>query len=192
MAIWESDVPSNYAIIFLAGLLIGSSSTAMSKDYIIDDFKTQPETRWKFIADTVMGGVSTGDLSFHASNENSYARMTGTVSTRNNGGFIQFRTKFPSPLPNTARGLRFIVRGNDQRYFLHLRTGGTLLPWQYYQSGFDAKREWSEVRVPFGDFKPSGVLLRAVPRPEGVKSLGFVAFGRNHEAEIEVLEVGYF
>jgi hypothetical protein len=48
------------------------------------------------------------------------------------------------------------------------------------------------VRVLFGDFKPSGVLLRAVPRPEGVKSLGFVAFGRNHEAEIEVLEVGYF
>ena len=159
---------------------------------LIDDFKTQPETRWEFIADTVMGGISTGNLTFPQVNGDRRARMTGSVSTRNNGGFIQFRTKLPSPLPNTARGLRFIVRGNNQRYFLHLRTGGTFLPWQYYQAGFEAKREWTEVRVPFEDCKPSGTLLRAVPRPESLKSVGFVAFGRNHEAEMEVLEVGYY
>jgi hypothetical protein len=28
-----------------------------------------------------------------------------------------------------------MVRGNNQRYFVHLPTGGTPLPWQYYQAG---------------------------------------------------------
>jgi hypothetical protein len=39
--------------------------------------------------------------------------------------------------PAGTTGVRLIVRGNDQRYFVHLGTGGTLLPWHYYQAGFD-------------------------------------------------------
>jgi len=100
--------------------------------------------------------------------------------------------KLPSPLPKSAVGLRLVVRGNDQRYFMHLRTSWTLLPWQYYQAGFEVNREWSEVRFPFEAFKASGGLLRTVPRPENLKSVGIVAFGRDHEAEIDVREVSYY
>jgi len=118
--------------------------------------------------------------------------MAGSVSTENNGGFIQFRMKLPSALPKSAVGLRLVVRGNDQRYFVHLRTSGTLLPWQYYQAGFAVNRDWSEVRLTFDAFKASGVLLRTLPRPESLKSVGIVAFGRDHEAEIDVREVSYY
>ena len=159
---------------------------------MIDDFKSQPEKRWRFIADTVMGGISTGNVSFLAENKDTYARMTGNVSTENNGGFIQFRMKLPSPLPKSVVGLRLVVRGNDQKYFMHLRTTGTFLPWQYYQAGFEVSQYWSEVRLPFEAFKASGNFLRAVPQPESLKSVGIVAFGRDHEAEIEVREVGYY
>ena len=75
---------------------------------------------------------------------------------------------------------------------MHLRTSGTVLPWQYYQAGFEVTQEWSEVRLPFTDFKASGRLLRTVPRPESLKSVGIVAFGREHEAEIDVREVSYY
>ena len=53
-------------------------------------------------------------------------------------------------------------------------------------------REWSEVHLTFDAFKASGVLLRTLPRPENLKSVGIVAFGRDHEAEIDVREVSYF
>ena len=175
-----------------AFLILWSSSSALAEDIMIDDFKSQPEKRWRFIADTVMGGISTGNVSFLAENKDTYARMTGNVSTQNNGGFIQFRMKLPSPLPKSLVGLRLVVRGNDQKYFMHLRTTGTFLPWQYYQAGFEVSRYWSEVRLPFEAFKASGNFLRAVPQPESLKSVGIVAFGRDHEEEIEVREVGYY
>ena len=43
----------------------------------------------------------------------------------------------PDAVPSDATGVRLVVRGNAERYFVHLRTTGTVLPWQYYQAGFD-------------------------------------------------------
>lgn len=172
--------------------LLGTAPSVDAGDMMIDDFLAQPETRWRFFADTVMGGVSSGEVSFLSEGDDTYARMTGRVSTANNGGFIQMRIELPSAAPEGAAGVRLIVRGNDQRYFVHLRTGGTLLPWQYYQAGFDVSRSWTEVRLPFTAFEASGRMLRKVPRAQGLKSLGVVAYGRDHDAEIDVREVGFY
>ena len=177
----------------LGGLiLLGMSSFVWAENSLIENFKSQPNTRWQFITDTVMGGVSTGKVEFIHEDRDDYARMTGNVSTDNNGGFIQFRIKLLKPLPKETLGLRLVVRGNTQRYFLHLRTAGTFLPWQYYQAGFDVSEDWVEVFLPFKAFKASGAFLRNSPRPENLKSVGIVAFGRDHDAEVEVREVGYF
>lgn len=159
---------------------------------MIEDFKVQPETRWRFFADTVMGGVSTGQVLFVQEGGRTQARMTGRVSTENNGGFIQMQMDLADPPPEGTVGVRLIVRGNDQRYFVHLRTRGTVLPWQYYQAGFDVSRDWVEVRLPFDAFAASGALLRDVPRPGSLTSVGIVAYGRDHEAEIDVREVGFY
>jgi hypothetical protein len=88
--------------------------------------------------------------------------------------------------------VRLVLRGNDQRYFVHLRTGGTLLPWQYYQAGFAVTEAWTEVRLPFAAFTPSGAILRRVPRPASLTSLGVVAYGRDHEARIDVQAIGFY
>ena len=161
-------------------------------DLLIDDFERQPDTRWRFFADTVMGGVSTGQVSFLSENGTQFARMTGSVSTENNGGFIQTRTELSSAPPEGIAGVRLIVRGNDQQYFVHLRTRGTVLPWQYYQSGFVAARDWTEVRLPLASFQASGRMLRTIPKAQSLKSVAVVAFGRDHEAEIDVLEIGFY
>ena len=157
----------------------------------IEDFAMQPETRWRFFTDGVMGGVSTGQVAFVQEGGRSHARMTGSVSTANRGGFIQMRLDLARPPAAGTTGVRLVVRGNDQRYFVHLRTTGTMLPWQYYQAGFDVTRAWSEVRLPFEAFRASGALLRTVPRPGSLTSLAVVAFGRDHDAEIELREVGF-
>ena len=100
--------------------------------------------------------------------------------------------KLSKSLPAEALGLRLVVRGNVQRYFVHLRTGGTFLPWQYYQAGFDVSEDWTEVFLPFKDFKASGAFLSNTPSPEGIKSVGIVAFGRDHEAEVDVRKVSHY
>ena len=38
----------------------------------------------------------------------------------------------------------------------------------------------------------SGALLRATPRPDRLRSIAIVAFGRDHEAEVDVREIGYY
>ena len=175
-----------------AVLLCGAPPAASADAAVIEEFEMQPETRWRFFSDAVMGGVSSGKLVFAEEDGQSHARMTGRVSTANRGGFIQMRRDLDSPPPEGTTGVRLVVRGNDQRYFVHLRTAGTVLPWLYYQAGFDVTRSWSEVRLPLDAFDASGALLRATPRPRSLRSVAVVAFGRDHEAEIEVREVGFY
>jgi hypothetical protein len=121
-----------------------------------------------------------------------YMRLTGQVSTANNGGFIQVRHKLDSPPADDTTGVRIVVRGNNQPYFVHLRTRGTRLPWQYYQAEFLAGDTWSEVRLPFSAFERSGRLLRNDLKPATVTSVGIVAYGRDHQARVEVKEVGFY
>jgi len=189
--------PLGAAVLALAAVLSLSATPpavaeATGEAMGIEDFAMQPETRWRFFTDGVMGGVSTGQVAFVQEGGRSHARMTGRVSTANRGGFIQMRLDLASPPPEGTTGVRLVVRGNDQRYFVHLRTTGTMLPWQHYQAGFDVTRTWSEVRLPFEAFRASGALLRTVPRPGSLTSLAVVAYGRDHDAEIEVREVGFY
>ncbi len=152
----------------------------------------QPETRWRFFTDQVMGGVSTGGIGFAQEDGQSFARMTGRVSTANRGGFIQMRLDLVNPPPEDTTGVRLVVRGNTQRYFGHMRTGGTLLPWQYYQAGFEVSKSWSEVRLPMEAFTASGAFLRTAPKPGSLASVAIVAYGRDHYARFDVREVGFY
>ena len=48
---------------------------------------------WQYISDRTMGGVSDGQAFLDQDEGIIFARLTGNVSTDNNGGFIQLRTK---------------------------------------------------------------------------------------------------
>ena len=181
-------IPFALAALMLAGALPAASAD----ETVIEDFRMQPETRWRFFTDEVMGGVSTGQVVFAQEGGQTFARMTGRVSTANRGGFIQMRLDLASAPPEGTTGVRLLVRGNGQRYFVHLRAAGTILPWQYYQAGFDVSKGWSEVRLPLDAFTASGALLRAVPRADSLRSVAVVAYGRDHDAAIDVREVGFY
>jgi hypothetical protein len=157
---------------------------------VIDDFNQDSISRWKFVSDQVMGGVSTGDVDFVSDGDDVVAHMIGSVSTENNGGFIQFRRTIS--LPDALTGLKLRVRGNNQRYFVHIRTGGTVLPWQYYSAEFFASKNWEDIFLPFKDFSRSSRWLNRTLEPSMVRSLGIVAYGRDHQADIQVSKLeGY-
>jgi hypothetical protein len=173
-------------------LFLGMPSHLIAEDIMMENFENNPEARWRFFADTVMGGVSTGQVEFKTEHGKSYAHMTGQVSTANNGGFIQIRMDLPTSVPAGTQGIRLTVRGNVQSYFVHLRTNGTLLPWQYYQAKFDVTQDWTKVELPFSSFEASGSVLRDTPRAQNLKSVGIVAYGRDHDAEIGVHEINFY
>lgn len=157
-----------------------------------ESFEFQPEARWRFFTDAVMGGVSQGQVIFAHENDLTYARMSGQVSTQNDGGFIQIRMDLPETSLKDASGVRLVVRGNDQRYFVHLRIAGTPRPWLYYQAGFVVGQDWAEISLKFKDFRPTSKQLAAVPSASRITSIGIAAYGRDHDAEIDIAEIEFF
>ncbi len=150
------------------------------------------QSRWDYFSDQVMGGVSEGRATFEQTDSQAVLHLTGRVSIANRGGFIQARTKLDEPLPAAAQGVVLNVRGNDQTYFVHLRTTRTLLPWQFYQASFEASETWQEVRISFSDFAPYGFLLRKTFDVQAVRSLAVAAFGRDHSADLSVRAIGFY
>jgi len=154
-----------------------------------DDFKN-PE-KWTFVSDKVMGGVSSGQVLFSSKGDEIFAYIFGNVSTKNNGGFIQIRRKLSNVSLKKAKFIKIIVKGNNQKYFIHLRTLGTILPWQYYQLGFNVDKEFKEIKLPISEFKRSGSFLAEIVNPKSIKSIGLVAFGRDHTAELYVKSIEF-
>jgi len=148
---------------------------------------------WRFVSDGVMGGVSRGKLSFESSDDVDYARLTGNVSTANNGGFIQMRASISmAGLPAGGAcldGIRILSRGNGETYFVHLRTRDNRRPWHYYAASFTTGGDWRQATLPFDSFQHSAGLSPASPRPQDIVSIGIVAYGRNHHADLSVAAI---
>jgi len=179
-------------IIMSIVLLVLAGSSFAGDRPMMDNFSNKPEARWEFLTDQVMGGVSQGRLNFVTIDGSPVAHLSGTVSTANRGGFIQFRTNLQEPLDKSLSGVWVKVKGNGERYFVHLRTKGTLLPWQYYQAGFDTTGEWQTIQLPWSMFKASGNFLAEIPKASSVRSIGIVAFGKDYEADLWVQAVGFY
>ena len=179
-------------VLLLVLLITTLTVPAMAQTIIFDNFVDGPSDRWELIKDNVMGGISDGELEFKADKNYNYARMTGTVKLENNGGFIQFRRKLHDYLDRSNEGLELEVRGNDQEYYVHIRTTGTLLPWQYYQAPFFAKNNWQNVELNFSKFKPSSIWLSKNLSAKNIRSIGIVAIGREQNVQIDVKRIFFF
>ncbi|MBM01802.1 MAG: NADH ubiquinone oxidoreductase [Chloroflexi bacterium] len=155
---------------------------------IIDNLTPEKNQEWIFFTDRVMGGISSGKLEIGSESGSKFYRMTGDVSTANNGGFIQFRADL-TRLSNTDKifnGVKIKVRGNDENYNIHIRTNRTVLPWQYYSLEFYAPKEWTEIELPFDSFKRSNFYQPKVFKSSDIRTLGIVAYGRDYVANLDV------
>lgn len=167
------------------------SQLASAESMLIDDFSSNPQARWQYVSDQVMGGVSKGAVEYKKQDDVFYAALVGEVSTENNGGFIQIRTRVDKVQVAEVKAVHIRARGNNQRYFIHLRTTGTLLPWQYYQVSFEVSEQWQDFMLPLEQFSRSGNWLSRRIQPQTIRSIGVVAYGRDHQAEIEIAQIGF-
>ena len=108
-----------FLMLFFAPLL-------KANEIMIDNFEATSNVNWDYLSDQVMGGVSEGSASLGIDSDSgsAYVQMSGDVSTENNGGFIQLRTRLPSGADQDVLGVYLRARGNSQKYYIHLELGG--------------------------------------------------------------------
>ena len=142
-------------------------------------------TEWRFVADTVMGGVSTGNVIVDSHNGKNCLRMRGNVSTENNGGFVQMALSLSGRGVFDASqydGIELVVSGNNESYNLHFRTSSLWFPWQSYRGSLTATPEWQTVRIPFSEleaYKTSQAFQQ-----NKLKRVGLLGIGRDFQADL--------
>ena len=146
------------------------------------------ENNWAYLADTVMGGVSRGGAEFAAG----ALRLAGQVSTKNNGGFIQVRTKVDPIDPKNKTGIKIKVKGNGDVYYLHIRNASTRLPWHYYTTSFQTSEKWKEIIIPFDEFEKSAALMPRKLNADTIKTIGLVAYGKDHNADVSIANLEFY
>ena len=183
-----------YILLFL---LLIFQNNCLSKEMILDQLKNPNLTtqfqEWNFISDQVMGGVSSGKFEVEEIESIKCYRLTGIVSTKNNGGFIQIRSKLkPEINSNDYKGIYIKVYGNKKKYSIHLRTGLTLAPWQYYSYTFNSPKNWIEIRATFNEFKKSNFYQPNSIIGQKIKSIGLVAGFDDFKSDVCLGEIGFF
>ena len=163
---------------------------------VIYSFSSESVRHWQFVSDGVMGGVSTGKLQFEEEDDIKFGRLTGTVSTKNNGGFIQFRASLSLNKQDNSgkdiKGVRLSVRGNGTEYFIHFRTADNWSPSDYYFAKFNAAAEWTNIDLPFQNFERSRSDRSILLKGRNIQSMGIVAYGRDHTADISVSRIEFY
>ena len=130
---------------FLVFLITIFSYNNLYSEYNLRDNFDNPNS-WRYIADDVMGGISSGKVEFINVDGKDNALLTGNVSTENNGGFIQIRKELKDINLSKTDRIRIVARGNNEKYYVFLRTSGTILPWQYYKAEFKVTNNWKKIK----------------------------------------------
>tara|TARA_B100000287_G_C20626336_1_gene777973 strand:+ start:575 stop:1159 length:585 start_codon:yes stop_codon:yes gene_type:complete len=191
MVSWISKMMKYLVSALSLTYLFLSTSLGMGENKLIDDFSNESQNRWQFFTDQVMGGISEGNASLVSDKSGQYVRLEGSVSTANNGGFIQIRTDINEGT-NEAKGIIIKAKGNGEDYYIHLRTSGTVLPWQYYQISFPTSKNWSEIKLPFANFERSSSWISKKITGDKIRTLGIVAYGKNHNAKLDVAYLSFY
>lgn len=166
---------------------------------LIDDFSDQNlisklGTRWRGVSDKVMGGISESAITHTVIGDRPCLHLTGNVRLENDGGFVQAALDLALSGgtfdASNYTGIRLIVRGNGERYSLHLRTPDNVRPWQSYRTQFNAGPDWKTLDIPFSDFTPYRL---DVPLDiTHLRRIGLIAIGRAFYADLAVSELGFY
>ena len=105
-------------------------------------------SNWYVVTDQVMGGKSELQADF----DNGVFSLNGYVTTVNNGGFVRLSHR-PQNLTNKIQGIRFVAKGNNEKYEVHVTMQGLRMPpWAYHSSIFEVTKDWQTFEINFSDF----------------------------------------
>jgi len=146
---------------------------------------------WQVVNDGVMGGLSKGKVSISAEGT---MEFTGILSLENNGGFSLTRSNAVDFNLSDDLGVLVRVKGDGRTYDVRLESEATYrgMPVSFSGAIPTLKGEWTEVKVPFSEFKGSwrGTdLPKKELNPAVIRSIG-ILLGDKKSGPFE-LEIDY-
>lgn len=165
-----------FLAIFLLASPVGATATPEPAMTPLFSFETNAdEPRWVAVNDGVMGGRSRGGPEV----EQGVLTFSGLLSLENNGGFSSVRTVGRDFDFSDATAVVLRVRGDGRRYQLRLATDARFRGITVSYGGEFATEtgQWTEVRVPLADLRPSahGFALQGPPLDASrVRELGLL------------------
>ena len=179
--------------IFPIQILMSAENDLIIDDRKTDDLRSISGNEWSLVTDSVMGGISKGQLSLDKIKSRACLRMLGDVRLENNGGFVQVALDLSDDVTQNISdyaGVLLEVYGNDEQYNIHLRTQDMWLPWQSYRTTFTASSEWKTLYLPFDEFTPYRI-NKALDKRR-LKRISFVAIGRVFSADLCIGKIGLY
>ena len=164
-------------------LIFGNNTFSM----IIDNLDDK-RANWSAISDNVMGGISEVNFYEVEEGEEKFYRLEGTVSTANNGGFIQSVIRFPFNAEEYS-GIKIKVRGTNDAYYIWIRTPSSRFPWDRYIASFTPGDEWSTIEIPFSAFKKSNFYMPKRMNISKIRTIAFAAYGKDFQAELDLAQI---
>ena len=149
--------------------------------------------KWEYVADTVMGGVSTGALREVSLDGRDAVQLVGDVSLANNGGFIQMAFDLNDGAAFDASawsGIALEVQGRGTGYELRLRTDALTRPWQSFRTEITPQAEWQTLQLPWAGFQVHRT--DAAFDAKRLRRIGVLAIGAEMKADIAVASVGFY
>ena len=146
----------------MAGPMLSAEPPGPREGRSITEFDGTDAIKWTVVDDGVMGGLSQGQL---VPGRDGVVRFSGTLSLENNGGFSSFRSGDLALDLGSEAGLVLRVKGDGRTYQVRLATDERYRGMEVsFSAGFaTTKGEWTEVKVPFADFKAS---FRGIDLPD--------------------------
>ena len=149
---------------------------------------------WRFVKDQVMGGKSEGYMLLKESTNQDFDFISakGTVST-DGGGFLMFRKEINADNLNDFSKIKFKARGNNEKYFIHIKTKGSIFPWVRYLAEFEVIEKWQDFEIEFTEFirysnkSPKKRNLN----PKKIKLIGVEASGRDFDMDIDIASMSF-
>jgi hypothetical protein len=148
---------------------------------------------WEYVADTVMGGASTGTLREVSLDGRDAVQLVGEVSLENNGGFIQMAFDLNEGAAFDASGWSGIaleVQGHGTGYELRLRTDDLTRPWQSFRTQIAPHAQWQTLRLPWSAFEAHRT--EAAFDVAKLRRIGVLAIGSEMKADIAVASIGFY
>ncbi len=145
---------------------------------------------WEYVADSVMGGVSAGQMTQEMVQGRMAVRLRGDVSLDNNGGFVQIATDLPDFDASGWDGITLDVCGNSETYDIRLRTDQLTRPWQSFRAEFTATPAWQSLRFRFVDFVAHKHDIRF--DASALRRVGILAIGRVFTADVAIAGLGLY
>jgi len=142
---------------------------------------------WYIVTDQVMGGKSELNVGV---NDGVFI-LSGYVTTKNNGGFVRLAHS-PKDVNQDVKGIRFMAKGNNETYEVHVTMQGLRVPpWAYHSSTFDVDAEWKTYEINFSNFeKKSGVSPKL--RPNNIRDISFAGYGRDFDVDLQVKNISLY